>query len=135
MTIRSKQWYTKASKLPNSLAKISIGCLRLFLHRQQDHRPDDRWKSKQVAGRRRKKGFKGKKPPGSVPWSAHESEPPERSNTGRNPLGFSKFQISLDRISSREVRAYPFSPTTIAGRLLRDVARHTLGVAPVRARP
>src|SRR5437660_588838 len=27
MTIRSKQWYTKASRLPNSLQKVSIGPL------------------------------------------------------------------------------------------------------------
>ena len=25
MTMRSKQWYTKASRLPNSLVKVSIG--------------------------------------------------------------------------------------------------------------
>jgi len=25
MTMRSKQWYTKASRLPNSFAKVSIG--------------------------------------------------------------------------------------------------------------
>src|SRR6516162_9473348 len=31
MTIRSKQWYTKARRLPNSFAKVSIGRLRLFL--------------------------------------------------------------------------------------------------------
>src|SRR6516164_11071238 len=31
MTIRSKQWYTKASRLANSLAKVSIGRLPVVL--------------------------------------------------------------------------------------------------------
>ena len=46
MTMRSKQWYTKASRLPNSLQKVSIGPL-LVVVSQPDHRTGGRWKSTQ----------------------------------------------------------------------------------------
>src|SRR5204862_7954764 len=42
MTIRSKQWYTKTSRLSNSFANNSIGRLRVLLQ-QQDHRSGGRW--------------------------------------------------------------------------------------------
>src|SRR6266851_8401596 len=46
MTTRSNQWYTKASRLPNSLPNVSIGPLpSLTLSRHQDHGIEDRWKS------------------------------------------------------------------------------------------
>src|SRR3974377_2055504 len=98
MTIRSKQWYTKASRLANSLAKVSIGRLRLFLLQQQDHRPDDRWKSKRSREGRGKKGFQGKKPQVAFPCSAHESAPPRKVQPNLEPLLVSKFQISLGRL-------------------------------------
>src|SRR5271166_3590617 len=48
MTMRSKQWYTKASRPPNSRTKSSIGPLPpLRLRRQQEHWTEDRWKSKE----------------------------------------------------------------------------------------
>jgi hypothetical protein len=43
MTVRSRQWYTNTTRLPNSLAKVSIGRLPLFLSEQRDHRRDGRW--------------------------------------------------------------------------------------------
>src|SRR5262249_2946615 len=47
MTIRSKQWYTKASRLPNNRTKSSIGPLApLRFVSQQEHRTGDRWRSK-----------------------------------------------------------------------------------------
>src|SRR6266436_5799603 len=55
MTMRSKQWYTKASRLPNSLLKVSIGPLpSLTLPRQQDHGTGDRW---HVNGRKSRERF------------------------------------------------------------------------------
>src|SRR3977135_2071830 len=42
MTMRSKQWYTKTSRLSNSFANNSIGRLRVLLQ-QQDHRSGGRW--------------------------------------------------------------------------------------------
>src|SRR6516165_10434697 len=48
MTMRSKQWYTKASRLPNSLAKVSIGPLPGTCS-QHDHRTEDRWNPAGVA--------------------------------------------------------------------------------------
>src|SRR5205807_398454 len=46
MTTRSKQWYTKTSRLANSLRKVSIGPpLRRTCLEQQDHRIEGRWKS------------------------------------------------------------------------------------------
>src|SRR5215472_15290515 len=96
MTIRSKQWYTKASRLPNSLAKVSIGGLRLFLFRQQDHRPDDRWKSKPLAGREREERVQGKETVGFVLFFRSRSVPPRKGlpTLGWKPW-FSKFQICL----------------------------------------
>src|SRR5438477_10215889 len=41
MTMRSKQWYTKTSRLSNSFANNSIGRLRVLLQ-QQDHRSGGR---------------------------------------------------------------------------------------------
>jgi hypothetical protein len=78
MTIRSKQWYTKVSRLPNSFAKVSIGRLRLFLLRQQDHRPDDRWKSKQRAGAEREERVQGKETVGFVPWGSSQIRTAEK---------------------------------------------------------
>src|SRR5215469_12494659 len=47
MTMRSKQWYTKASRLPNNRTKSSIGPLApLRFVSQQKHRTGDRWRSK-----------------------------------------------------------------------------------------
>src|ERR1700730_17226404 len=43
MTIRSKQWYTNTSRLPNSFVNVSIGRPPLIESRQQDHRSDGRW--------------------------------------------------------------------------------------------
>src|SRR5437016_11253962 len=43
MTIRSKQWYTKTSRLPNSLVNVSIGRPPQIRSRQHDHRSDGRW--------------------------------------------------------------------------------------------
>src|SRR5207237_7195861 len=43
MTIRSKQWYTKTSRLPNSFVNVSIGRPPLIRSRQHDHRSDGRW--------------------------------------------------------------------------------------------
>src|SRR6266851_10318243 len=49
MTTRSKQWYTKASRLPNSLPNVSIGPLpSVTLSRHQDHGIEDRWKSSRM---------------------------------------------------------------------------------------
>src|SRR5215470_19166193 len=98
MTIRSKQWYTKASKLPNSLAKISIGRLRLFLFGQQDHRPDDRWKSKQVAGRTREERVQGKETAGFVPLVSSRIRTARKVQYRSEPSWLSKFQISLGRL-------------------------------------
>src|SRR5215472_2169336 len=70
MTMRSKQWYTKASRLPNSVAKVSIGRLPVFLTQQQDHRTDGRCNQRRPWDRRKgKKRFKGKKPQVSFPWA------------------------------------------------------------------
>src|SRR5436309_12099595 len=49
MTMRSKQWYTKASRLPNSLQKVSIGLLPVLVLTPIDHRTEGRWKSSQDA--------------------------------------------------------------------------------------
>ena len=43
MTMRSKQWYTNTSRLPNSFVNVSIGRPPLIESRQQDHRSDGRW--------------------------------------------------------------------------------------------
>src|SRR6266849_4612035 len=44
MTMRSKQWYTRVSRLPNSLRKVSIGPLPSWtLPQQQDHGTGGRW--------------------------------------------------------------------------------------------
>src|SRR6266852_3699466 len=43
MTIRSKQWYTNTSRLPNSFVNVSIGRPPLIRSRQHDHRSDGRW--------------------------------------------------------------------------------------------
>src|SRR5205807_10061668 len=52
MTTRSKQWYTKTSRLANSLRKVSIGPpLRRTCLEQQDHRIEGRWKSRDAAWR------------------------------------------------------------------------------------
>src|SRR5438105_15264151 len=52
MTTRSKQWYTKTSRLANSLRKVSIGPpLRRTCLEQQDHRIEGRWKSSDAAWR------------------------------------------------------------------------------------
>src|SRR5712691_481237 len=46
MTIRSKQWYTNASRLPNSVRKESIGPLPpMRSPRQRDYWTGDRWTS------------------------------------------------------------------------------------------
>src|SRR5260370_37110112 len=42
MTMRSKQWYTKTSRLSNSFANNSIGRLLDFAS-QRNHRSGDRW--------------------------------------------------------------------------------------------
>src|ERR1700730_4754462 len=42
MTMRSKQWYTKTSRLPNSFVNVSIGRPPRIGSRQHDHRSDDR---------------------------------------------------------------------------------------------
>src|ERR1700680_3636316 len=42
MTMRSKQWYTNTSRLPNSFVNVSIGRPPLIQSRQQDHRSDGR---------------------------------------------------------------------------------------------
>ena len=45
--MRSKHWYTKASRLPNKRTKSSIGPLALLRFvSQQEHRTGDRWRSK-----------------------------------------------------------------------------------------
>src|SRR6516165_12816749 len=120
MTIRSKQWYTKASRLANSFAKISIGRLRLFLHRQQDHRPDDRWKSKHpTAGTG--EGRKGSRERNRRFRSLAQLTNPhrqEKSSIGRKSLGFQNFKICLGRfrirVSGFELRHWPqgFTPKT-----------------------
>src|SRR5437016_5391445 len=52
MTTRSKQWYTKVSRLANSLRKVSIGPpFRRTCLEQQDHRIEGRWKSRDAAWR------------------------------------------------------------------------------------
>src|SRR5947208_17087153 len=43
MTMRSKQWYTKTSRLPNSFVNVSIGRPPQIRSRQHDHRSDGRW--------------------------------------------------------------------------------------------
>src|ERR1700682_819012 len=43
MTMRSKQWYTNTTRLPNSLAKVSIGRLPVSSSQQRDHRSGGRW--------------------------------------------------------------------------------------------
>ena len=40
--MRSKQWYTKETRLPNSFVKVSIGPPRSFLFWQKDDRAEDR---------------------------------------------------------------------------------------------
>src|SRR5882762_4159440 len=50
MTMRSKQWYTKASRLPNSLVKVSIGPPGCSCLSQQDHPTEGRWKSSEGRG-------------------------------------------------------------------------------------
>src|SRR5260370_21688911 len=56
MTIRSKQWYTKTSRLLNSFAKNSIGRLRILLQ-QQDDRSKRPVESKSLSWRKGRKGF------------------------------------------------------------------------------
>src|SRR5262250_2930305 len=101
MTIRSKQWYTKASRLPNSFAKVSIGRLRLFLHRQQDHRLGDRWKSKQLAGAEREERVQGKETVGFVPLLSSRIRTAEKARHRSEPSWLSKFQICLGSLSQR----------------------------------
>src|ERR1700680_3321032 len=43
MTMRSKQWYTKTSRLPNSFVNVSIGRPPQIRSCQHDHRSDGRW--------------------------------------------------------------------------------------------
>src|SRR6266849_10965208 len=71
MTIRSKQWYTKTSRLPNSFVNVSIGRPPLIRSRQHDHRSDGRWSQ----------NFKYIwLALSSVPLVAKESEPVKRLN-------------------------------------------------------
>src|SRR3954453_24108505 len=90
MTMRSKQWYTKASTLPNSVAKVSI-----------DRLPSSCFSNKiigQTAGgnqsiagdRTGKKGFKGTKPAVLFPCSNH----PKHRPTGRDQRSVAVFKIS-----------------------------------------
>src|SRR6266852_4587469 len=41
-TMRSKQWYTKATRLPNNFVNVSIGPPRSFSSHEND-RAEDRW--------------------------------------------------------------------------------------------
>src|ERR1700694_4341728 len=41
--MRSKQWYTKTSRLPNSFVNVSIGHPPQIRSCQHDHRSDGRW--------------------------------------------------------------------------------------------
>jgi hypothetical protein len=78
--MRSKQWYTKASMLPNSFAKVSISRLPLFLPQQQDHRADGRWKSKRRRDWERKERVQGKETAGFVPLLSNtEDRSPDRN--------------------------------------------------------
>src|SRR3954454_18838014 len=84
----------RTSRLPNSVVKVSIGRLPLFLPQQQDHRTDGRWNSTRRVGNEGKKWFQERNR-----WfrSLAQSITAVR-RTGTFP--FSKFQISLGRISS-----------------------------------
>jgi hypothetical protein len=64
MTMRSKQWYTKTSRLPNRFANHSIGCLPGFCFSNQIiGEASGGVKSAGVDAEQGKKGFpKGKKP-------------------------------------------------------------------------
>src|SRR3982750_2945849 len=88
MTMRSKQWYTKASTLPNSVAKVSIGRLpsiSVSATRSSDRRPVE---IKGAGGTGRgKKGFKGTKPAVSFPCSGNtEDRPPGRESADARRL-------------------------------------------------
>src|SRR5947209_6862798 len=78
MTMRSKQWYAKASRLPNSVAKVSIARLPLLLPQQQDHRTDG-LELNETGGKRKVKCFKGKKPLVLFPCSEHNGGPEKRN--------------------------------------------------------
>src|SRR5258708_36658474 len=41
-TMRSKQWYTKATRLPNNFVNVSIGPPRSF-YSHENSRAEDRW--------------------------------------------------------------------------------------------
>src|SRR5258708_33159265 len=58
MTMRSKQWYTRTSRLSNSFANNSIGRLRDRVW-QQDHRSSGRWSQPRRLSRELGKGRKG----------------------------------------------------------------------------
>src|SRR5260370_17243148 len=85
MTIRSKQWYTKVSRPPKSRTKSSIGPLPpLRLPRQQEHRTEDRWRSKKFQiflGRH----SRGRRPAGTDGWADQKAAYPARDQTHPPP--------------------------------------------------
>src|SRR3954463_6940851 len=90
MTMRSKQWYTKASTLPNSVAKVSIGRLpsSCFSNKIIGQMAAG---NQSIAGDRKgTKGFKGTKPQVSFPCSNHL----EHRRTGRDQRSVAVFKIS-----------------------------------------
>ena len=123
MTIRSKQWYTKASRLPNSLAKISIGRLRLFLLWQQDDRPDDRWnQNTPPRGPEREERVQGKETAGCVPLLSSRIRTAEKGPAQASWL--SEFQKSLGRLkgASGHTSLFHWGLPPLVQRVLPDLS-------------
>src|SRR5215471_13446364 len=99
MTMRSKQWYTKTSRLSNSFANNSIGCLpRFCVSNKIIGEATGGVKSAGVDAEEGKKGFpKGKKPQGSFPLGYGA----KRRCAREHDEAESKFQIFLARICNR----------------------------------
>src|SRR5437867_1116838 len=81
MTRRSKQWYTKTSRLENSFAKSSIGRSPGILPWKQDHRSDDRWSQKAAWPKAGRNGGAG---------SVREERVPRERNRRFGSLGLQK---------------------------------------------
>src|SRR5579863_8284748 len=94
MTMRSKQWYTKASRLPNSLVKVSIG-------------PPRRLARNLIIGH----GTDGNPEAGTL-QDEHSSDPGEPI-TIAHELPPSKFQIFLGRLSGND-GGYPEAAAEMA---------------------
>src|SRR6266498_1172184 len=97
MTMRSKQWYTKTSRLSNSFANNSIGRLLNFASQTKSsvRRLVESIGASAGSARREERVSKGKETGGFVPFGL----PPQPCQTPRRPEKPSawKFQICLAR--------------------------------------